>query len=693
VRSFLAPSTDRPVAAGPTPTFSIVISAYEAAGFIDRAVESALAQTVPAVEIIVSDDGSNDDLEGALAPYRDRVALLRGPHVGPPAARNRGFRAASGDFVANLDADDLLHPQWLEALGELSSARPDLDILSSDAYLVSAGHRLRRCYSKGWIFYTDDQRRRILQHNFICPGALAAVRRKRFVEIRGFDESIPWCDDWDFWLRLILSGSRAGCVDEPLADWTVRQDSVSTRRIDVIRDAVRLLEKADADPGLGQREREALAVSIAQRRRELARLEAREAIVRGARGARGKALAVALDPGQPARTRFKTAASTVAPRVGGHLLRARDEQVWLGAGGPEIERRLRVAFYCDSDRLGGAEASLANLLAALDPEIDAVVVGTDHHVVEWIASHRAGAATLVLRRVGTKWKARAIVEHFRALRRLRPDILQVNLNTPGASPWAVLCGLASPGVRVIAVEHLPQPIPRLPRRAVKRLTNPHLAAHVAVGERSAEELARLIGVSRSSIRTIHNGVPDLELEGLPRSTNGPVIGSIGRLDPQKGYDVLVRALRELPGVTAVVVGEGAEREGLVDLARRLDVSDRLRLVGWSDEPRRFLTTFDLFVLPSRFEGFPLGVVEAMLAGVPVVATDVGSVAEAVVDGETGLLVPAGDPSALARAVRELLDDRARMQEMSRRGRARAGSQFTLEEMAKAYEALYQEVVR
>jgi glycosyltransferase involved in cell wall biosynthesis len=101
--------------------------------------------------------------------------------------------------------------------------------------------------------------------------------------------------------------------------------------------------------------------------------------------------------------------------------------------------------------------------------------------------------------------------------------------------------------------------------------------------------------------------------------------------------------------------------------------------------------FDVFVLPSRFEGFPLVLVEAMLAALPVVATDVGSVSESVVDGETGLLVPAEDAAALARAIRELLDDRPRSQEMGRRGRERAHNQFSVAGMAKAYLALYEEV--
>ena len=116
------------------------------------------------------------------------------------------------------------------------------------------------------------------------------------------------------------------------------------------------------------------------------------------------------------------------------------------------------------------------------------------------------------------------------------------------------------------------------------------------------------------------------------------------------------------------------------------------MVGWSDEPRNHLRGFDVFVLPSRFEGFPLTVIEAMLAELPVVASDVGSVREAVLDGDTGLLVAPEDPEALARAVGALLADPARRRAMGQQGRRRALERFTVEAMARRFESLYDEIL-
>ena len=187
----LAPEPAEPVASGLVPTFSILIPAYQAAGVVGEALASVFAQTVPPHEVIVCDDASTDDLDAAVAPFRNRIVLVsRATNGGEAAAKNDGARAASGDFVAILDADDVYLPTRLAALGELAATRPDLDILTTDAYLERAGERLRRCYEDDWPFETVDQRRGILERNFVF--GLAAVRRERLLAVGGFDETIRW---------------------------------------------------------------------------------------------------------------------------------------------------------------------------------------------------------------------------------------------------------------------------------------------------------------------------------------------------------------------------------------------------------------------------------------------------------------------------------------------------------------------
>jgi glycosyltransferase involved in cell wall biosynthesis len=357
------------------------------------------------------------------------------------------------------------------------------------------------------------------------------------------------------------------------------------------------------------------------------------------------------------------------------------------------ESRLHLAVYSDAPEYGGAEQSLGNLLAELPADIRVTVVATSEAVVQSVAARRPEAATVLLPAVRGKRDLRAILRHFSALRRLRPHIFHASLWTPWSAQYGLLAALATPGVRVVAVEQLPLASQSRAQRLMKRLTSARLAAHVAVGERAARLTEQMAGLPPGSVRTIYNGVPALAPSAAPaRRLDGPVIGSFGRLHEQKGYDVLIRALASVPDVRLVIVGEGPLRTELEQLAERLGVSGRVELVGWRDDARSWLDAFDVFVLPSRFEGFPLSIVEAMLASTPVIASDVGSVSEAVLHERTGLLVPPEDPDALSAAIAALIADEERRAELAHAARERALEEFTSAVMARRFSELYAEIL-
>jgi glycosyltransferase involved in cell wall biosynthesis len=353
-------------------------------------------------------------------------------------------------------------------------------------------------------------------------------------------------------------------------------------------------------------------------------------------------------------------------------------------------RPRRVAVYTDSSGVGGAEASLGHLVRELGPRYDVVVAGVDENVVARVAEGRPGARRLVLPFIRSALDLPSIVAHTRMLARVRPDVLHVNLITPWSAHVAILLGLLTPAVRVVAVEQLPRPVPNARQRLIKRLLSRRLAAHVAVGDRSAREIERLVGLPSGFVRTIHNAVPDLG-PSPQHARDDRTIGFVGRIEPQKGLDVLLRALVHVPDSRLRVVGDGTERPQLERLASELGVADRVIWSGWSESPRETLSSFTVLAFPSRYEGFPLAVLEALLASTPVVATDVGSISEAVVDGETGVLVPSEDPSALAEALRQLLGDSERRNLLGERGRALVLAQYTSDRMARAFEALYDEI--
>jgi len=328
MRSFVVPSQSPALRPGPPPTFSVTIAAYQAAAFVGEAVESALEQTIAPHEIIVCDDGSTDDIEKALRAYRDRIRFIRKENGGEASAKNTASRAATGEFIVLLDADDVFLPERLEALRELAEARPDLDILTTDAYLEIDGSIARRCYGPHHQFVVGDQRRGILERNFVF--GLAAVRRERLLDAGGFDESILQTTDWDCWIRLILGGSRAGLVAEPLARYRLLPGSLSSQREGHIEGRLMTLAKTASRSDLTADERELVAGGIDYNRKALALARARAALLEGRTDARRRAFDVVVGRGFEPKTRAKALAAAFAPRSARARLVARPRETTGG---------------------------------------------------------------------------------------------------------------------------------------------------------------------------------------------------------------------------------------------------------------------------------------------------------------------------------------------------------------------------
>lgn len=331
-RPVLAPPPAVPPRRGDVPTFSAVIAAYQASEIIGDAIESLLAQTLSPMEIIVCDDGSTDDLDAALAPYAQRIMLLRKENGGEASAKNAAAWAASGQFLAILDADDVYFPERLEALAELIVDRPDLDILTADCHVVINGRYVRNCYDEGYRFEVDDQRRGILERNFVGPGHMA-VRRAAFLAVGGFDDGFRHATDWDCWIRMIFAGSRVGMVNEPLAEYRVRETSLASNRARQFEAYVAVLEKAAVHTDLTAGERAVLRRSLDAQRRRLALRRAEDALAEASPDARRLVFNIARDSGFPLRTRAKAALAAALPGIAARR---------LARGGQELAGGVRL---------------------------------------------------------------------------------------------------------------------------------------------------------------------------------------------------------------------------------------------------------------------------------------------------------------------------------------------------------------
>jgi glycosyltransferase involved in cell wall biosynthesis len=337
--------------------------------------------------------------------------------------------------------------------------------------------------------------------------------------------------------------------------------------------------------------------------------------------------------------------------------------------------------------IGGAERHLLTLLPALEErEIEPLFVGLDDPA--WNPSDFYGALRVPAMRIRAPRDLDPLLL-TRLVRGLRADVVHTHLVHAD-----VYGGLAAAlrGTPLVSTKHNDDPFRTGPYRYVERgLT--HLARRVVtITEALRRFTIEQVGLPAGKVETIHygmDGLPEPWGENPPDDvpTDARILLAVSRLTRQKGLDVAVRALASLSEDVVLVVLSSTqeEREPLEALARELGVERRLHLLGRLPDVAAWLRRAHVLVHPARWEGFGLAVLEAMLAGLPVVASDVSSLPELVADGETGLLVPPGDAQALALAAGRALEERERL---GAAGRNRALREFSVSRMADKTVALY-----
>ncbi|MBI3861746.1 MAG: glycosyltransferase [Planctomycetia bacterium] len=365
------------------------------------------------------------------------------------------------------------------------------------------------------------------------------------------------------------------------------------------------------------------------------------------------------------------------------------------------DSRVRIAFCITDLDPGGAERALVQLVTRLDPARWQPAVFC--LAAEGALAGELRAAGVVVTCLGARrWtNVGAVWRLSRALRQFHPALVQTFLFHANLS--GRIAG------RVAGVRHIVSGIRVAERRSrwplwIDRATNWMVHATVCVSQAVAEFSIREAGLSRRKIVVVPNGVDvskftaatpaDLGLLGIPPGSE--TLLTIGRLDRQKGLATLVEAAARVipkhPNVHFLLVGEGPERGPIENLIQQKGLGTRIHVAGWRSDVPDLLAAGSALVLPSLWEGMPNVVLEAMAAGLPVVATRVEGVAELVREGETGLTVPAESPQELAGAIEKLLGDPEAAWAMGHAGRERAAAEFTWETMTRRYEALYESLL-
>lgn len=225
---------------------------------------------------------------------------------------------------------------------------------------------------------------------------------------------------------------------------------------------------------------------------------------------------------------------------------------------------------------------------------------------------------------------------------------------------------------------------------------------VAVSNETRDSIIKSRGIQSDKLLTIHYGVDLRKYNGADGATNkkelgisgdAPVIGIVARLEEVKGHKYFVQAIPKLiekfPNIKCILIGDGSLRKSLETQVEELNLKSCFHFLGFRDDVQAWLNAMDIFVLPSISEGLPNVVLEAMACKKPVIATAVGGIPEAVIDGVTGSLIPPRDSDAIAQAISKLLENDKLTEELGSKSRLRVEEEFSLEREVSEFEKLYE----
>ena len=372
--------------------------------------------------------------------------------------------------------------------------------------------------------------------------------------------------------------------------------------------------------------------------------------------------------------------------------------------------RLRILYVIGSLEIGGTEGQLVSLATGLDPaafEVTVCCLSRGGPYGEPLAAAGVRTEIVGIRRAGL-WRQpdrlpRDLLRLVECMRRARPTVVH------GFLYWGYVLGtLAGRLARVPAIVAGCRGLMRFrrsdPRRALGRWALGAADLVVANSEAVRQSVLRSEGLPASKVRIVRNGVSVARFTGprddalgsaLALPPGGPVVAVVANLRRHKGLDVFLEAWREVlrhfPKATALLAGDGSERPTLERRAADFGVMGSVRFLGTRRDIPALLSLADLAVHPSLGEGLPNAVLEAMAAGKAIVATSAGGTPEAVLDGETGRLVPAADPGALAQGILWCLRHPGETERYGEAARRRVREHFAVETMVGRHADLYRQL--
>ncbi len=372
----------------------------------------------------------------------------------------------------------------------------------------------------------------------------------------------------------------------------------------------------------------------------------------------------------------------------------------------------KILLYTDTPIVGGAEKhmiALAKHLRDFGNEVK-IVCSNYKNLNAWCNALKKENISIIRLNAWHKHDPRQFFQIKKLLNRENPDIFHIHLWNPGAGRYAFMAANKQK-TKIIATEHDPFVLKGI-KKIFKKIALKKTAHTIAISNHNAEQIAQWYPEIKEKISVIHNGIEnDIFLEEswhfsvqeknkfkkelLKADKADFIIISVAALHPRKGLKYLIGAmpkvLEQAPNCKLIIAGQGPQKKELHALIHRLGLDNKIILLGHQDEIGKILKAGDLFVLPSIKEAFGLVLLEAMAAGLPIVASRVGGIPEIVEDQKSGLLIENGDSFALAEKIIFLIKNAPLRQKLASEGLERV-KQFDAKEMAKKTERIYEQLV-
>ncbi len=375
------------------------------------------------------------------------------------------------------------------------------------------------------------------------------------------------------------------------------------------------------------------------------------------------------------------------------------------AGTSTSPRRVKVLLLAVGLGVGGTEEHILQLATRLRRErFEITVCALKDDDVIGRELRKRGVMFVSLGGKG-KLDVRVLMKLYRLVSRERPQVIHAFLLW--ANMAARIVGRILRGPRVISSYHDVMVTEGWLSRMIDRLTTGWTDSIVCCSEAVRRSVFSQIGGEKAQYMTIPFGVDVERFSGVASAKRAelglqegmPVLGTVCRLvEPKKGLRVLLEALASLKGGAAsppcqlLIIGDGPASDSLRALSERLGIAPWVVFAGVRRDIPHLLPLMQIFVLPSLYEGFGIAILEALAAARPVVATAVDGIPEFVSHGQTGLLVPPGEPAALAAAIRTLLDHPEQAELMGARGQEHVRGEFGIESIVRQHERLYETCV-